>query len=323
MMHTAKEYLEIVNSNLSRINYPSAPAGLYEPIRYTLEAGGKRVRPVLVLAACEAFGKSPEYAVNQALGLEMFHNFTLLHDDLMDHSPMRRGRETVYVKWDERTAILSGDAMLTMASMLMRGGKAMELDRERFIMLANLFDRTAMEVYEGQQYDMDFESRTDVKVGEYTEMIRLKTSVLLACACQAGAIMGGADEDAMKAMYRYGELLGLAFQLQDDYLDTYGDSATFGKPIGGDILNEKKTWLLISAMEQDKSGALVSALALEGSEKIDAVRTVYDSLGLADKCRVLIDEYSHKAVEALPETLDVDAREFFTMLAIEAGSRNL
>ena len=321
-MLSVKEYSQIINTAIAGIKYPSSPRGLYEPIEYPLDAGGKRLRPVLALAACDALCGDPRRALSQAMGVEMFHNFTLLHDDLMDHSPVRRGRPTVYVKWDDRTAVLSGDAMLTMASMLMRGGQAHALSQESLIALLNLFDTTAMEIYEGQQLDMEFESRSDVKVQEYIEMIRLKTSVLLGCACRCGALMAGADEPTQRALYRFGELLGLAFQLQDDYLDTFGDAATFGKPIGGDIRNEKKTWLRNSALERDRSSALRDALVLSGQEKIDAVRRIYISLGLDKEIRTLITAYSSQAIEALPASLSPEAREFFTSLARNAETRD-
>ena len=321
-MLTVARYSDIVNSHIARIDYPSSPRGLYAPVEYSLEAGCKRMRPVLTLAVCDALCGNPLKAISQALGVEMFHNFTLLHDDLMDHSPLRRSRPTVYVKWDERTAILSGDAMLTMAGMLMRGGNAHELDAASLSTLLDLFDRTAMEVYEGQQFDMEFESRKDVTVSEYMEMIRLKTSVLLGCACRVGAIMAGADEAVQTAMYRYGEQLGLAFQMQDDYLDTFGDEATFGKPIGGDILNEKKTWLLISAMHRAHGYALADALALsQAAKKIDTVRSIYISLGLDKECREQVTFYSTQAINALPESLSPEAREFFTELARNAETR--
>lgn len=321
-MLTITRYSEIVNEHLARISYPAHPQGLYDPIKYSLEAGGKRIRPVLTLAVCDALCGSPDKAVNQALGVEMYHNFTLLHDDLMDHSPVRRSRPTVYVKWDERTAILSGDAMLTMAGMLMRGGEACNMDAAALGSVLDLYDRTAMEVYEGQQLDMDFEARKDVKVEEYLEMIRLKTSVLLGCACQLGAIMAGAPKDVQLSMYRYGEQLGLAFQMQDDYLDTFGCADTFGKPIGGDILNEKKTWLLISAMQRANAQELVNALVIEEPQaKINAVREIYVELGLDKECREKVTEYSTEAIKALPESLTSEAREFFISLARNAETR--
>ena len=210
-MHTTKDYLDIIEPRISDPGLPPSPAGLYQPIVYALSCGGKRLRPILTLASAEAFCGDPMRAINQALAVEMFHNFTLLHDDVMDRADMRRGKPTVHRRWNERTAILSGDAMLTYSNILLcRGTTADTLPK-----LLEMMNKTAMEVYEGQQLDMDFEQRTDVTTGEYIEMIRLKTSVLLGCACALGAIAGGASEDALRAMYGYGEKLGLAFQLQE------------------------------------------------------------------------------------------------------------
>lgn len=319
-MHTVDEYLGMIECRIKEIDYPKSPKGLYEPIRYTLDGGGKRLRPVLALAVCDAMGGEPSAAVNQALGVEMFHNFTLLHDDVMDNADMRRGRPTVHKKWDERTAILSGDAMLTLASVLVADG----CPDDKLRRVNDLFSRTAIEVYEGQQYDMDFEQRGDVTLDEYMEMIRLKTSVLLGCACGIGAIMGDASGERVSAMYGYGEKLGLAFQLQDDYLDTYGDPIVFGKEIGGDILNDKKTWLLITALAEDKSGVLLREIKTpsEPADKISAVRAVYDELGLPARCHELIDRYVREAVAELDRAaLPPAARDFFAALAENTRTR--
>ncbi len=319
-MQTLSDYLGIIEQNLQELNYPKHPAGLYKPIAYTFEGGGKRLRPTLVLAACEAFGVEADTALNQALAVEMFHNFTLLHDDVMDCADMRRGRPTVHVRWDERTAILSGDAMLTLSNILVRRG----CQPDKAVKVANLLDRTAMEVYEGQQMDMDFESRTDVTVDDYMEMIRLKTSVLLGCACRMGAIMADADSESADALYNYGVDLGLAFQLQDDWLDTYGDPIVFGKGIGGDILNDKKTWLSITARAQDTSGVMTRKFALPGedNEKIQLIREVYDSLRLGDKCHELIDKYIDSAITHLEKAnITPAAKEFFISIAEESRTR--
>lgn len=319
-MLTHSEYLSIIERSIAEIEYPSEPAGLYGPIAYTLEGGGKRLRPVLVLAAADAFGLSAEKAVNQALAVEVFHNFTLLHDDVMDRADMRRGRPTVHVKWNDRTAILSGDAMLTVASMLVVRGVA----PDKAVRLAALLNRTAMEVYEGQQMDMDFESMTEVSVDDYLTMIRLKTSVLLGCAAALGAMTAGASDQSVSAMYAFGEKLGLAFQLRDDYLDTFGDPIIFGKEIGGDILNDKKTWLLITAMKEDATGALAKLIASPPSdaEKIEAVRDVYNRLDLARRCNDLIDRYIDDAIAEL-DRLDITpaAKNFFAGLAENSRSR--
>lgn len=317
-MHSIEFYSDYIESAIGALVYPKEPAGLYAPVKYTLEGGGKRIRPTLLLAAADAFGQEPAAVVDQAVGIEMFHNFTLLHDDVMDNADVRRGRPTVHRRWNNETAILSGDAMLTMASMLM--GKCAPALQERVL---GLFNRTAMEIYEGQQYDMDFENRSDVTVEEYMEMIRLKTSVLLACACAIGAVMGGAPEESVKAMYAYGEKLGLAFQLRDDYLDTYGDPAIFGKEIGGDILNEKKTWLWITAMRE--SGADMRAVLdrkLTDYLKIREITAIYDRLSLPERTCALIESHVEEAVQALASAgLRPEALQFFTDLARGCVSR--
>ena len=319
-MKEYNEYLQIVTDAISNLRLPGQPSGLYDPIRYTLNCGGKRLRPVLALAACEAFGKEAMTAIHQAIAIEMFHNFTLLHDDVMDKAEVRRGRSTVHVKWNEETAILSGDAMLTTANMLL----AVKCG-ERLPQALELFNGTAMNFYEGQQYDMDFESRTDVTVEEYMEMIRLKTSVLLGCACGMGALMADAPFETQVRFFDFGVNLGLAFQLQDDYLDTYGDPETFGKSIGGDILNDKKTWLLIMAMNEDKSGRIKSMLGTtdDPESKIKAVRSIYDELDLPQRIHELISAYIDTAIKCLDHLeLAPEARSFFMDLALKSATRN-
>lgn len=316
-MKTLSQYKALVEEGIRNLDLNREPKGLYAPIEYGLEEGGKRLRPVLTLAACEAVGAPANKAMNQALGVEIFHNFTLLHDDVMDKADVRRGRPAVHRKFSESSAILSGDAMLTLATQTVVTGCGDMLKR-----VLNLFNTTAMEIYQGQQLDMDFETRTDVKVDEYMEMIRLKTSVLLGCACAMGAIMGGCAKSTVDALYSYGEKLGLSFQLKDDWLDTYGDPATFGKEIGGDILNEKKTWLLITALGEDSSGALTDALGRKGNEKINAVREVYDTLELSQRCRALEEKYAEEAVDCLAKAeISDEAREFFTKLALDSINR--
>lgn len=319
-MQTHSDYLGIIEQNLQDLKLPKHPSGLYKPITYTLEGGGKRLRPTLVLASCEAFGVDANTALNQALAVEMFHNFTLLHDDVMDSSDMRRGRPTVHVRWSERNAILSGDAMLTLSNILVRLG----CNAEKAVKASTLLDRTAMEVYEGQQMDMDFESRNDVTVDNYMEMIRLKTSVLLGCACRMGAIMADADNESADALYNYGVDLGLAFQLQDDWLDTYGDPIIFGKGIGGDILNDKKTWLSITARAEDTTGTMTRKFSSpdEDDEKIKLVREVYDSLNLGERCHKLIDNYIDSAITHLENAnITPAAKEFFVDIAEQSRTR--
>ncbi|WP_303031205.1 polyprenyl synthetase family protein [uncultured Duncaniella sp.] len=319
-MKEYNEYLRMVNDAISNLRLPARPAGLYDPIRYTLDCGGKRLRPVLTLATCHALGREPITAIHQAIAIEMFHNFTLLHDDVMDKADVRRGRPTVHVKWNEETAILSGDAMLTTASMLLdiKVGDHIQQAHE-------LFNGSAMNIYEGQQLDMDFESRTDVTVEEYIEMIRLKTSVLLGCACGMGALMADAPMETQIRMFDYGVNLGLAFQLQDDYLDTYGNPETFGKAIGGDILNDKKTWLLIMAMNEDTTGTIRSLLGptSDPQTKIRAVREVYNSLSLPERIHELISAYIDTAIKSL-DYIDLapEARTLFMDLALKSASRD-
>lgn len=318
----APDYLvNYINSAISKIKYPDEPSGLYEPIKYTLCDGGKRLRPLLTLATCDALGGDIDGAKNQAIGVEIFHNFTLLHDDVMDNADMRRGKATVHRKWNEATAILSGDAMLTLATQFMTKG-----DGTKIWDVISLFNTTAMEVYQGQQYDMDFEKRLDVTVDEYLEMIRLKTSVLLGCACKLGAIMAGAFDSEQKAFYKYGVKLGLAFQLQDDFLDTYGDPNIFGKKIGGDILNDKKTWLLISALNEDNSGKLKEIIGnkeIAPEKKIAQVKSIYDNLNLGNRCKELMEQYATEAIDALKTVglSDTDL-EFFKKMASDAIGRN-
>lgn len=303
---------------VASISYPEKPIGLYAPIAYTLESGGKRLRPQLTLAVCSALNCDVNRAIDAALGIEIFHNFTLLHDDVMDSADLRRGRLTVHKRWDNNTAILSGDAMLTMAVQYIA-----KTPTEVMPEAMKLFNRTAMEVYEGQQYDMDFENSNDVTVEQYIEMIRLKTSVLIGCACRLGAMVANAPEDVAEPFYEYGVNLGLAFQLRDDWLDTYGDPLIFGKQIGGDIVNAKKTWLLINAISEKREELLdILAEDLDPEERVRQVRDVYDRLNLSDRCRDLIAKYSQKAISSLENVkLDADAREYFVSLAQKSIDR--
>ena len=316
----ASDYLvKYINTAIRKIAYPEEPKGLYEPIKYTLEGSGKRLRPLLTLATCDALGGDIDAAKNQAIGVEMFHNFTLLHDDVMDNADMRRGKATVHRQWNESTAILSGDAMLTLASQFMAMG-----DGTKTWDVLSLFNQTAMEVYQGQQYDMDFEHRYDVSVEEYIEMIRLKTAVLLGCACKLGAIMAGAYDSERNAFYKYGVKLGLAFQLKDDYLDTYGDPEVFGKNIGGDILNDKKTWLLISALAEDDTETVKTLIGaqVEPEVKIAEIKAVYDRLDLGNRCQALMEKYAKAAVDALTTVgLSDKDLDFFRQMAQDAIAR--
>lgn len=316
-MHTPDYYRKLIEDAVASVDLPAEPRGLYDPIRYALDAGGKRLRPLLTLASAEACGLDPRIAINQALAVETFHNFTLLHDDIMDRAEVRRGRPAVHVKWNDNTAILSGDAMLTFASILLTRGCGAELER-----LMAMFSKTAMEVYEGQQYDVDFEKRMDVTVEEYIKMIYLKTSVLLGCACALGAIRAGASDAVVNRLYGFGAKLGLAFQLQDDWLDTYGDPAVFGKKIGGDIAADKKTWLLITALNEAPEIAAWTGRNDNPEEKLMAVREIYNRLDLSSRCHELIDKYVAEAVESLRGAgFDADACRFFETLASSLSTR--
>ena len=319
MQFNTDYFAHIVEEAIKNLSYPTVAPKLYDPIRYTHEGGGKRLRPMLTLATFAALShRDPQEAVNQAVAVELFHNFTLLHDDVMDNADLRRGRPAVHRKWSVPVAILSGDAMLTMASQQLAKGAGALLAP-----LEECFNTTAMEVYQGQQLDMEFESRNNVTVDEYNFMIGLKTSVLLGCACRLGAIMARASEAEAKAMYDYGYALGMAFQLRDDWLDTFGDAALFGKEIGGDIVNRKKTWLLITALglEPEELPAIL-AEDLDDQELISQVKAVYDRHHLGDRCRDLAQSYSRTASAILDTVdIDVDARRFFASLAERAYTR--
>lgn len=313
-----KEYIAAAEEAVGNLDIPASPAGLYDPIRYTLQAGGKRIRPVLTLAVADAVAPDGRrLAANQAAAIEMFHNFTLLHDDVMDRADMRRGRPTVHRRWSESTAILSGDAMLTLATQLIA-----DCTPDILPAVLGLFNNTAMEIYQGQQLDMEFESRKDVTVGEYMEMIRLKTSVLLACACRMGAMLAGASETACQSMYDYGIALGLAFQLRDDWLDTFGDPEVFGKAIGGDIVNGKKTWLHLNAVKADPEGMAAAMACKTRAGKVRRVKAVYERLGLSEKCSALIDSYVARAVGSLSGAgLAEEYRQWFADLALRLCKR--
>ena len=288
--------LQTIERALAQVPYPTRPEGLYEPIEYVLSMGGKRLRPTLLLLAHGLYGGQPEAALPAAVGIETYHNHTLLHDDLMDRADMRRGKPTVHKKWNDNTAVLSGDTMLIMAFR-----HIMDCPCRRQADVLRLFARSAQEICEGQQYDVNFETRTDVTEAEYIEMIRLKTSVLLGCAVQMGALIADAPDADCRALYRFAEKVGLAFQLQDDYLDVYGDPKVFGKKIGGDILCAKKTFLLINALNRADDATrsrLLQLLADRGCEpeaKIQAVTGLYDQLGIPALTLQAIDRYYAEA----------------------------
>lgn len=279
-MKTADELLQLINRYLDSLPYDRKPASLYAPIKYVLSMGGKRIRPTLMLLAYNLFKDDPEKILSSACALETYHNYTLLHDDLMDNADVRRGQPTVHKKWNANLAVLSGDSMLVLAYQRM-----IECDSHLAEVL-RLFTETALEIGEGQQMDMEFETRNDVCEEEYIEMIRLKTSVLLACAMKIGALLADAPADDADNLYRFGEKIGLAFQLQDDYLDVYGDPAVFGKAIGGDIVSNKKTYMLINAFNRADNAQRaelerwVRATDFDRQEKVKAVTGLYDEMGI-------------------------------------------
>ena len=284
--YTASQLLDKVNAYLKQMPYARPPKGLYEPIAYELSLGGKRIRPVLMLMAYNIYKEDVDAILSQAAGLETYHNHTLLHDDVMDKADMRRNKPTVHNVWNENTAILSGDAMLILAYRLMA-----DCPKDKLAEVLHTFTETTMEICEGQQWDMEFETRMDVKVEEYIEMIRLKTSVLLAAALKIGAMLGGASDEDARKLYDFGVKIGLAFQLQDDWLDVYGDPKVFGKNIGGDILCNKKTFMLITALEQADARQRaelehwLNARDYVPAEKIAAVKALYNEIGVGKRCQ--------------------------------------
>ncbi|MCH5238040.1 MAG: polyprenyl synthetase family protein [Muribaculaceae bacterium] len=314
-MKTIAEYTSLIETSIQSIQFPSGKLeSLYAPIKYALSAGGKRIRPVLVLMGSEAFGGKDEAAIKPAIGIEMFHNFTLLHDDVMDNSDVRRGRPTVHKKFDINSAILSGDTMLTLATQYIS-----EVDNENLRLVLETFNQMAIKVYEGQRLDMDFETALNIKLDDYLEMIEDKTGALLGAAVKIGAIIGGASEKDADLMYEFGKMTGIAFQIQDDWLDTYGDATTFGKNIGGDINNAKKTYLYVAALAEGGQTAEALKAAFEipaGEMRVKTVTRLYDKLGMNEKCSKAVGHFSSKALKALNATsLPEEAKETFRHFA--------
>lgn len=309
-MKTADEILGMVNDFLARLPYNRKPLSLYEPVQYVLSMGGKRIRPTLMLLGYNLFKDDPESILMNAIGLETYHNYTLLHDDLMDHADLRRGHETVHKKWDANTAILSGDSMLVLAY-----DRIAHCDDKHLPKVLKLFTETALEIGEGQQYDMEFENRNDVEEAEYIEMIRLKTSVLLACALKIGAILADAPDEDADNLYKFGEQIGLAFQLQDDFLDVYGDTKVFGKEIGGDITSNKKTFMLINAFnhandaQREQLEKWVSAKEFDRKEKVAAVTRLYDEIGIGRLAQDKIAYYFEQSKKYLDAVNVSDSRK--------------
>jgi geranylgeranyl diphosphate synthase, type II len=307
-MDLISDYQNIVEEKIKDLQLVKSPRALYEPIEYILELGGKRIRPALCLAACHYFSGSHNSAMQAALGLEMFHNFTLLHDDIMDQSSIRRNQPTVHKKWNANTAILSGDAMMIKASQLM-----LQVPANVLTEIQELFLKTALEVCEGQQFDMDFETRDDVQIDEYLEMIRLKTAVLLAASLKIGAIIGGATKKNADLIYNFGETIGLAFQLQDDYLDAYGNSETFGKKVGQDIIANKKTFLLISCLKTADASQFkivnnwLKKPSFDPIEKVEAIKNIYNQLEIEKMSREKMNDYYNQSLQTL-EQIDIDTK---------------
>lgn len=302
--YTFDESLHIVNSEINKIQFKQKPLSLFEPISYILSLGGKRVRPALTLMSYNLYKEDVSRVIPIALAIEIFHNFTLLHDDLMDRADMRRGKPTVHIKWNDNTAVLSGDAMLIEAYK-----EIVKTDSPHLQEVVNLFSTTSTEICCGQQYDMEFEQRMDVTIPEYLEMIRLKTAVLLACALKEGAIVAEASAEDANNLYDFGINVGLGFQLKDDLLDVYGDSSNFGKKIGGDILCNKKTYLLINALAdatvKEELCEWINKTSYDEKEKIEAVTAIYNRLNLKEKSENLIREYYRKAISCL-QKVNVD-----------------
>lgn len=300
--YTASQLLDKINVYLEQMPYMRPPKGLYEPIAYELSLGGKRIRPVLMLMAYQLYKEDVERILPQAAGLETYHNHTLLHDDVMDKADMRRNKPTVHNVWNENTAILSGDAMLILAYRLMA-----DCPQEKLAEVLRVFTETTMEICEGQQWDMEFETRMDVKVDEYVEMIRLKTSVLLAAALKIGAYLADAPAEDAQLLYDFGVKMGLAFQLQDDWLDVYGDPKVFGKNIGGDILCNKKTYMLITALEQaneeqrQELERWLEVVDYVPAEKIAAVKALYNEIGVGKRCEEKVEAFYAEGLAVLDQ----------------------
>ena len=309
-----------VNKEILKLDWEREPKGLYAPIAYTLAAGGKRVRPQLAMIGSQLFGGKDEEVLPAALALEVFHNFTLLHDDVMDKAEVRRGRPTVHIQWNENTAILSGDQMMIEAYTLLS-----QVPERALARVLQLFNKMATEICEGQQYDVDFEQKSDVTIEEYLMMIRLKTSVLLANALQIGAYIAGASEEEQQAVYQFGINIGLAFQIQDDILDVWGDPKTFGKAVGGDIACNKKTFVYLEAMRREGDEAMrrlgeeledwYNQVLDDNKKKIARVKEIFEQLGVREACEQVVRDYTQRALDILETLPQNEASEELRKLA--------
>ena len=317
-----------INDEILKLDWKREPYGLYEPIEYTLAAGGKRVRPQLAMIASQMFGGKEEEVLPVALALEVFHNFTLLHDDVMDKAQVRRGRATVHVKWNENTAILSGDQMIIEAYKLLA-----EVPADKLAKVLKMFNQMGTEICEGQQYDVDFESQEEVSIEEYLKMIRLKTAVLLANALKMGAYIAGAKDEQQEMLYEFGIHIGLAFQIQDDILDVWGNPETFGKAVGGDISCNKKTFVYLEAKgrlgdeaRDDEAMRLeewYSHVLEDNTEKIAAVKEIFEQLGVRERCEKVVEEYTQVALDILEKLPQNAATEQLRKLADKLNARKV
>ena len=325
VMHNIQYYQQAFESYLNSLNISKEPSNLYKPINYILDLGGKRLRPILTLITAESFNCDYKKALKAALSIEMFHNFSLIHDDIMDDAPLRRGKETVHLKWDLNTGILSGDAMLIKAYQFLE-----DYEQNTFQKLTKLFSKTALEVCEGQQYDIDFESRDDVTIDDYIKMIELKTAVLVGASMKMGAIVADAPEKDQILIYEFGKNLGIAFQLQDDYLDAFGDPKSFGKQVGGDIIENKKTFLYLKALEfSNKEGKLelqnlYSISPKDYTDKIETAKQIFLSSGAAEATQIEIKKYTNKAFLALENiSINNDKKTVLKQFGEQLMSRNM
>lgn len=311
-----------INHEIAKLNWEREPKGLYAPIAYTMAAGGKRVRPQLAMIACGIFGGNEQEVAPAAMALEVFHNFTLLHDDVMDKAEVRRGRPTVHIQWNENTAILSGDQMMIEAYKLLA-----EVPESKLHKVLRLFNEMATEICEGQQYDVDFESQEHVTIEEYLKMIRLKTSVLLATALQIGSYLAGANEAQQEALYQFGINVGLAFQIQDDILDVWGDPKTFGKAVGGDISCNKKTYVYLTAQQladaelAEELQQWYGSVLDDNTEKIAAVKGIFEQLNVRAACEAVVEDYTQKALLILDTLPQNAATEQLRQLANKLNTR--
>jgi len=316
-MQKLRDLQFIIEEAITKLDIPGHPLELYEPVKYILSLGGKRMRPALLLMACDLFGGDVEAALSPALAIEVFHNFTLVHDDIMDNAPLRRGKATVHERWGQNAGILSGDVMLVLAYQLM-----MKVDDHLLRTVLDVFSKTAVGVCEGQQLDMDFEKRQTVGIDEYLNMIRLKTSVLLGGALKMGALIGGAELADAELLYSFGEHLGIAFQLQDDILDVYGDPDKFGKQVGGDIISNKKTYLLIKALElanwaqATELSDWLTSKEFDSDDKVNAVTSLYNQLNVRQYAEAEMEAHAEKAFKALDQiSLPAEQKQYLRYFA--------